>query len=96
MESDARKKFIEFIPHLRHGFETAKREGVPKFAVIAVRADGGGRVVAQFNGDEFLADLCGLLGVSVENTEEERMDAAAAFIVSMFGPVKNTADEVTT
>jgi hypothetical protein len=85
--TDLRTKLLEFVPHLRHAFEEARREGIPKLAVIASRPDGGGKVVAQFDGDGFLSDICGLLGVPASNSKEQRIEASAAAIVAMFGPV---------
>ena len=87
MTTDPKSKLLEFIPPLRHAFADAKREGEPQLAVVASKPDGSGRVIARFNGDEFLTDLCGLLGVPTANSEEEELNAAADMIVSMFGPV---------
>jgi len=91
--SDHKTKLLAFVPNLRHAFAEARREGEPKLGVLAVDPSGGGRVIARFDGAEFLASLCAVLGVPVENTNEEEMNAAADAIISMFGPVHRAENQ---
>ena len=83
MSEEAKSKILSVIPFLRDAMAEAKAKGVPHIGILCVQPDGGGRVVAKFRGEEFVDDLCAAFGVSAENTEDERLDVAAARIVQM-------------
>src|SRR4051812_5084902 len=47
----------DVLPHIRAAADRARTEGTVGLGVIAMRDDGGGRVTAQFEADDFFADL---------------------------------------
>lgn len=69
------------LPHLRHAIGLAQKkagpDGVARLAVIAVKADKTGDIIAQFEAAEFFADVAKALGLPTENTAEEDLDARA-------------------
>jgi hypothetical protein len=81
MIEEARENLLVVIPHLRHAMALAKEEGKPMLGILAVEPNGGGRIVVKFEAEEFVNDLCRLLGVAVENTKEETSEAAATRLV---------------
>jgi hypothetical protein len=70
------------VPHLRAAAKDALRRAKPgavvKLAIIAKNPDGSGQVGADFECEEFIADLEAVF----PPTEEARLDAEAACLVS--------------
>jgi hypothetical protein len=83
MNEEAKTKMLAVIPFLRDAMAQAKEEGEPAIGILATKPDGAGRIIAHFRAAEFVDDLCDVLGVPKENTEDERLDVAAARINQM-------------
>lgn len=83
MSETAKEKMLQVIPFLRDAMKQAREEGEPMLGILAVNPSGGGKVVCRFRADEFVDDLCEVLGVPKENTEGEQLKVAAEKIVQM-------------
>lgn len=63
---DAKKRLINILPHLGIAFSMAKIQVPPDgkvcIGIIAKEADGGGRVTATFEAEQFFEDLVQVLG----------------------------------
>lgn len=84
MSDEAKKRLLSVLPHLRESVQEAKELGKPRLGVFAETKYGTEEMVSAFNAEEFIADLCLVLGVPAENTDEETLDARALQMVQTF------------
>jgi hypothetical protein len=58
------------IPHFRYSVEKAKKEGTPHLAIFSKTPEGGGRIIIEFDCEEFFNDLATLVGIGPQTTED--------------------------
>lgn len=80
-KEDAIARLKTAVPFLRDAIQTAKANGKAEVGILAVQPEGNGQIVAQFDANEFLADLCEALEVPLENTQEEQLEVSATKII---------------
>lgn len=62
---DAKQRLITVLPHLKIAMQMAKIQvpnGTVRIGIIAEENNGGGRITAQFEGEQFIEDIIQVLG----------------------------------
>jgi hypothetical protein len=83
---NAKSDIASVVPHLRQAatdaIGRAKPGAIVKFAIVAQNPDGTGQVGATFDCEAFLSDL----EMVFPPSEDAKLEAAAACLVSKLGP----------
>jgi hypothetical protein len=79
-KEEIREKFLTALPHFRFAMKEASRKGKAKIGVLSITEDGGGKVIASFEAEEFFDDLAILLDAPPQ-TKEDDLEAAAVKLV---------------
>lgn len=76
---EARNRVLTALPYLRHAVQEAKAEGLVKLGVLALQEDGSGRIVMQFDSEDFFKDLESALGAPPQTAEDDAKAQALKF-----------------
>lgn len=79
---ESRKTLIEAMIYFRHSVEKARATGAPQLAILSNYSDGGGKIIARFDCEEFFEDLAQVLGCG-EFTERGRATANAVEFIQV-------------
>ena len=86
MMNEQIEKLKKALPYMIYAFNESKKDGTPEIYIGTRYADGGGKINCSIpDSEEFLTDLCAVVGIPFTLTKEQELECKALDFLFRFG-----------